>query len=421
MNPNAIICPHCKREVPLTEAVAHQVRQQLEQELEARRQQQERAFAEREQKLAAERKALEAGRLALAEEVERRLREERAKLATEARQQAESKLGVELQELRLKLADQTQRLAAAQKVELALRQQRRALEERQQALELEVARKLDEERARIRETARQAAAEEQRLRLGEKEKLIADLQRQIETLKQKAEQGSQQAQGEALELEFEEQLRASFPTDEITPVSTGVRGADVLQRVRTESGQDCGTIIWETKRTRNWQRGWLAKLREDQREHRAEIAALLTMALPPEVKNFALVEGIWVTDFASAPGLAAALRQGLIAVAGVRRAETGKQEKAQVLYSYLSSTAFRQRIEAIVEAFVTMKADLDAEKRAMTKQWAKREKQLEQVVQTTALMYGDLQGIVGQTTLPEIGTLELPGADETGDRLGGAA
>jgi hypothetical protein len=395
----------------LTEAVTHQVRQQLEQELEARRQQQDRTFAEREQKLATERKTLEAGRLALTEEVERRLKDERAKLAAEARQQAESRIGVELQDLRLKLADQGQRLAAAQKLELELRQQRHALEERQQALELEVARKLDAERSKIREAAQQAAAEEQRLRLGEKEKLIGDLQRQIETLKQKAEQGSQQAQGEALELEFEEQLRSSFPTDEITPVSTGVRGADVLQRVRTESGQDCGTIIWETKRTRNWQRAWVAKLREDQREHRAEVAVLLTMALPPEVKNFAPVEGIWVTDFASALGLAGALRQGLIAVAGARRAETGKQEKAQVLYAYLSSTGFRQRIEAIVEAFVTMKTDLDAEKRAMTKQWAKREKQLEQVVQTTALMYGDLQGIVGQTTLPEIATLELPGGE----------
>lgn len=411
MNSNAIICPHCNREIPLTEAVTHQFRQQLEQELENRRRQQDQAFAEREQKLAADRKTLEAGRLALTEEVERRLKDERAKLAAEARQQAESKIGVELQDLRLKLADQGQRLAAAQKVELDLRQQRRALEERQQALELEAARKLDEERGRIREAAQQAAAEEQRLRLGEKEKLITDLQRQIETLKQKAEQGSQQAQGEALELEFEEQLRSSFPTDEIAPVSTGVRGADVLQRVRTESGQDCGTIIWETKRTRNWQRAWVAKLREDQREHRAEVAVLLTLALPPEVKNFAPVEGIWVTDFASALGLAGALRQGLIAVAGARRAETGKQEKAQVLYAYLSSTGFRQRIEAIVEAFVTMKTDLDAEKRAMTKQWAKREKQLEQVVQTTALMYGDLQGIVGQTTLPEIKTLELTGGE----------
>jgi hypothetical protein len=407
MSPNTIVCPHCKREIPLTEAVAHQVRQQLQADFDAQRRAQEKTFAEREVQLKALREQLEAGKKSLAEEVERRLTEEKKKLLTDARQQAEATLAAELQDLRAKLTEQTGKLAEAQKTELALRKQRRELEERQQALELEVARKLDAERAQIREAAQRAAAEEQRLRLGEKEKLIADLQRQIETLRQKAEQGSQQAQGEALELAFEDQLRASFPGDEITPVATGVRGADILQRVRTASGQDCGTIIWEAKRTRNWQKGWIAKLKEDQREHRAELAVLLTSALPPEVTHFAALDGVWVTDFACAVGLAGALRQGLLGVAGVRRAESGKKEKMAVLYSYLSSTEFRQRIEAIVEAFVNMKADLDAEKRAMAKQWAKREKQLDQVVNTTALMYGDLQGIIGQAALPGIKVLEL--------------
>jgi hypothetical protein len=145
------------------------------------------------------------------------------------------------------------------------------------------------------------------------------------------------------------------------------------------------------------------------REHHAEIAVLLSMALPPEVQNFAPMDGVWVTDLGCAIGLASALRQGLLSVAGARRAETDKREKAEVLYSYLSSTEFRQRIEAVVEAFVSMKADLDAEKRATARQWAKREKQIEQVVNNTALMYGDLQGIVGQAALPTIKVLELEG------------
>lgn len=409
MNANTIACPHCKREITLTEAVADQVRQQLQKDFDEQRRQQEKAFAEREARLAAAQKQLDAGKRTLTDELDRRLPEEKKKLLADARQQAESQLSVELQDLRAKLTEQAGHLAKAQKTELDLRKQRRELEDRQKALELEVARKLDEERARIRETAQQAAAEEQRLRLGEKEKLIGDLQKQIETLRQKAEQGSQQAQGEALELAFEDQLRASFPGDAITPVSTGVRGADILHVVRTSSGQDCGTIIWETKRTRNWQKGWIPKLKEDQREHHAELAVILSTALPADVTNFAPVDGVWVTDFACAIGLAGALRQGLLSLAGVRRAESGKQEKAAILYTYLSSTEFRQRIEAIVEAFVTMKADLDTEKRAMTKQWAKREKQLEQVVGTTALMYGDLQGIVGQAALPGIKVLELEG------------
>ncbi len=408
MNANTIICPHCKREIPLTEAVAHQVRRQLQADFDAQRVAQKKAFAERETQLREIQKQLDAGRKALAEEVERRLAEERQRLLADARLQAESKLAVELQDLRAKLTEQTSKLAEAQKTELDLRKQRRDLEERQKALELEVARKLDAERAQIREAAQRTAAEEQRLRLGEKDKLITDLQKQIETLRQKAEQGSQQAQGEALELAFEDQLRTAFPADEITPVSTDVRGADILQRERTPAGHDCGTIIWEAKRTRNWQKGWIGKLKEDQREHRAELAVLLSVTLPPGVKHFASVDGVWVTNFACAIGLAGALRQGLLSLAGARRAESGKKEMMAVLYSYLSSTEFRQRIEAIVEAFVSMKADLDTEKRAMARQWAKREKQLEQVVNTTALMYGDLQGIVGQTVVPDMKPLELP-------------
>ncbi|MDQ6630982.1 MAG: DUF2130 domain-containing protein, partial [Verrucomicrobiota bacterium] len=275
------------------------------------------------------------------------------------------------------------------------------------ALELETTRRLDEERGKIQEEAKRKAAEEQHFKMCEKDKQLTDLQKQIEILKQKAEQGSQQSQGEVLELEFESLLREKFPHDEIVAVSTGTRGADVLQKVRTGTSIECGSIIWETKRTRKWSNGWVAKLKDDQRANRADIAVLLTTALPDCVKNFAAHEGIWVTDFACGLGLAAALRQGLISLGNAHRAESGKNEKMAVLYNYLSGTEFRQKTEAILEIFVAMKTDLDSEKRAMTKIWAKREKQLEQVIQNTSLMYGNMQGIIGQAALPEIKILEL--------------
>jgi hypothetical protein len=249
---------------------------------------------------------------------------------------------------------------------------------------------VDEEREKIRRDAAAVAVEEQHLRLSEKEKLIGELQKEIEALKQKAQQGSQRLQGEVLELEVESLLKQKFFSDEIVPISNGVRGADLLHRVRTASGLTCGTIIWETKRTRNWMQSWIAKLKEDQRAQKAEIAVLVTQALPCGLGAFEFIDGVWVTNPPSAIGLATALRQGLVSVANSRMAADGKTGKMEQLYEYLAGTEFRQKIEAIVEAFMAMQIDLEREKRAFAKIWARREKQIGQVIVNTALMYGGI-------------------------------
>jgi hypothetical protein len=213
-------------------------------------------------------------------------------------------------------------------------------------------------------------------------------------------------------MEVESLLKQKFFSDEIVPISNGVRGADLLHRVRTASGLTCGTIIWETKRTRNWTQSWIAKLKEDQHTQKAEIAVLVTQALPCEVGAFEFIDGVWVTDPPSAIGLATALRQGLVSVANSRLAADGKTGRMEQLYEYLAGIEFRQKVEAIVEAFMTMKNDLENEQRAFAKIWARREKQIGQVITNMAVMYGGIQGIVGQSTLPEIECLELP---EDGD------
>jgi hypothetical protein len=407
MPSDSITCPNCRQEIQLTQAVSQQIREQLAQEFEVEKLKQQQLLAEKEQGLLKEAKRLESSRLALESEVASQVRQAKIQLREEALRQAQADSVAQMRELEAKLQEREQQVIQAQKLELELRKQQRELAEKQQALELEVVRRIDEERSRIREVAKRLALEDQRLRLSEKEKIISDLQKQIETLRQKAEQGSQQLQGEVLEIEFEQRLQATFAADEITPVATGIRGADLLQQVRDGVGQPCGSLIWEAKRTRNWNHGWIAKLKEDQRAHCADIAILLTSALPEQVRNFGYVDGVWVTDFNCGLSLAAALRQGLISAANARRVESGKQEKMEVLYNYLSGTEFRQKVEAVVEAFVNMKADLNAEKRAMMKLWAKREKQIEQAVCNTALMYGGVQGIVGQAALPPIQLLEL--------------
>jgi hypothetical protein len=230
------------------------------------------------------------------------------------------------------------------------------------------------------------------------------MQRQIEDLKRRAEQGSQQLQGEVLELELEAQLRAQFPRDTIEPVPKGEHGGDVLHRVAGPLGP-CGTILWESKRTKNWSDGWLPKLRDDQRAAQAEIAILVSQALPKEVESFALVDGVWIVHPRVALPVAMTLRHSLIEVASARQAGEGQQTKMEIVYQYLTGPRFRQRVQAIVEAFSTMQEDLDKEKKVITKQWAKRAEQIDRVMQATVGMYGDLQGIAGKT-LQEIEGLE---------------
>ncbi len=236
------------------------------------------------------------------------------------------------------------------------------------------------------------------------------MRRQIEDLKRKAEQGSQQLQGEAGEAELEAALRAAFPYDDIVPVAQGVRGADVHQVVIDSRGARCGAILWECKNARNWSDGWIAKLKEDQRTLRADVAVLVTASLPKSCTRFTFVDGVLVTDFSCAAALAAILRSNLLQLAQTRNAAVNKGEKLELLYRYLSGVEFRQRVEAIVEAFERMRDDLEQERRAAERQWAKRAKQIEAVTFNIAGMYGDLQGLV--PALPSIERLELGAPEE---------
>ena len=272
-----------------------------------------------------------------------------------------------------------------------------------------VARKLDEERIRLVAETQARLGEQHRLKDAEKERQLADMRKQIEDLKRKAEQGSQQVQGEAGEQELEASLRMAFPCDEFTPIAQGLRGADLHQIVIDGRGARSGAILWECKNAKNWSEGWIAKLKEDQRALRAEVAVLVTASLPRGCSRFTIIDGIVVSDFACAAPLAAVLRANLLQIAQARNAAINKGEKLELLYRYLSGIEFRQRVEAIVEAFERMREDLDQERRAAERQWAKRSKQIDAVTFNISAMYGDLQGLV--PALPPIARLELPAAE----------
>ena len=411
MSDQTIACPYCAKEIPLTETLSHQIKEELRKEFELKAKERELELVRREKSLAEEMKTLEDARKKIDKQVFQKLQAEKEKLKRESRKEAEDAIRVELKDLKDQNVEKERKLVEAQRVELEFRKKVRELEELRKNQELEITRKLDEERKIISEKARKEAEEEMRLKLLEKEKQLEDTKKALDEAKRKAQQGSMQTQGEVLELDLESLLKAQFPTDTIEPVPKGIRGADILQKVHNKSGHYCGAMIWESKHTKAWSDGWLSKLKDDQREVKAEIAVLVTETMPKGIEGFAQIEGVWVADYALSIALASVLRTSLMELAQHKLSLVGKSEKMEVLYNYLSGPEFRQKIEAIVESFKSMKEDLDQEKRAIIKIWAKREKQIEKIVNNTAGMYGDMQGIIG-ATLPHIKSLELTDGTE---------
>ncbi len=305
------------------------------------------------------------------------------------------------------LKDRDLKLSQAQKAQAELIRKQRELDDAKREMDLTIERKVQASLVMVRDKAKQEAEDGLKLKVLEREQQIASMQRQIEDLKRKAEQGSQQAQGESLELQLETLLRSRFPRDIIEPVPKGEFGGDVLHRVIGPLGQCCGTILWETKRTKNWSDGWLGKLRDDQRAAKAELALIVTQALPKGVESFDFVDGVWVAESRCAIPVAIALRQSLIELSTARQARAGQQTKMELVYQYMTGPRFRHRIEAIVEKVSDMQADLERERKATIRLWAKRDEQIRGLVESTVGMYGDLQGIAG-STLKEIDGLELP-------------
>jgi hypothetical protein len=407
-------CPNCNHEIRLTESLAApllaETRQRFQQQLASKDAEMERKT----EALRLEREQVAKDREQIEDQVAKRLTAERAQLVAAESKKAREAAAAELQakeaeaaELRATLLTNNAKLAEAQKQQAELMRRQRALEEEKRELDLTIEKRVQASISEIQIKARQEADEAARLRVAEKDQTIESMTRTIEELKRKAEQGSQQSQGEVLELELEELLRGRFPTDSIEPVGKGELGADVIQQVNGAIGQSAGIILWETKRTKAWSDGWLAKLRDDQRRSGADVALIISHALPKHIEQFDLVDGVWVAHPRCALPVAVALRQGLIDVSSSRLVQQGQQTKMEQVYHYLTGTKFRQRVEAVVEKFNDMRDDLDKERKFMGRQWAKRETQILAVVESTVGMVGDLQAIAGKA-MPEIPSLDMP-------------
>jgi hypothetical protein len=374
MADQSITCPSCGKKIPLTRAL----RADIEDSLKA--------------------------------EFEHRLDDERERAEKEAAKKAERRLAHEMAGLQEQLKEQRNELEEAKRREMAMRRRERELERRQADLEVTIERTLADERAKLVAETQERAADEHRLKDAEKERQLADMRRQIEDLKRRADQGSQQLQGEAGEDQLEAVLRAAFPMDNISGIGQGIRGADIHQTVLDSRGLKSGAILWECKNAKNWSDAWIVKLKADQRAQHADVAVLVTASLPKGCSRFTMVDGVIVSDFACAATLGAVLREHLLQLAHARQAAMRKDDKLELLHRYLSGVEFRQRVEALVEAFAAMRADLDQERRAAERAWARRAKQIDAVTFNISGMYGDLQGLV--PALPAIRLLELPEAED---------
>jgi hypothetical protein len=411
-----IICPKCKTEILLTESLAAPLVEATRQQFEEKLSKKDDEIALREQVLRDKEKQVSEAKRGLeqqvADQVAEQLKAERQRVIEEESKKAKQASASELETKDRELADlqevlksRDEKLAEAQNAQAELIKKQRELDDAKRELELTVAKRVQAELSEVRTQAKREGEEGLKLKVLEKEEQIASMQRQIEELRRKAEQGSQQLQGEAQELELESLLRIKFARDTIDPVPKGEFGGDVLHRVIGPLGQLCGTILWESKRTKNWSDGWLPKLRDDQRAAKAEIALLVTQVLPKGVEAFDFIDGVWVTESRCAIPVAIALRQSLVELATARQAGEGQKTKMELVYQYLTGPRFRHRVEAIVEKFEDMQSDLDKERKTMTRLWAKREEQIKGVIETTVGMYGDLQGIAGRT-MQEIEGLE---------------
>ena len=418
MTQPTIICPSCGTKIRLTDSLVAPLIEATQKQYEQKIAEKDAHFAQWEAAILQQKAEITKARQSIEEEVTTRLCVERERIAQEEAQKAKRKVESDLEQKTRELAElndvlkaRTEKLAEAQHAQAELIRKQRDLDDARRELDLTVEKKVQESLSIERGKARHEAEQALNLKLRERDEKITSMQRKIDELKQRSEQGSMQLQGEALELELENMLRERFPRDQIEPVPKGEFGGDVIQHVRGPAGKVCGTILWETKRTKNWSDGWLPKLRSDQRVAKANFAVLVSQALPDGFEAFDLLEGVWVVEPRLAVPISIALRQSLIALHVARLASIGQETKMEMVYQYLTGPRFKHRIEAIIEKFSDMKEDLDKERKAMTRLWAKREEQLDGVIESTAGMYGDLQGIAGRTLL-EIEGLELPMLDE---------
>lgn len=365
MQKNQIKCPKCGEIIAIEDVLSQQIEDSLKTEYN---------------------KKWQASKTELEEQARKKLQEEYA-----ARQELQAK----------ELEDKSTKLKEMYALQAEFEKMKREKDEMKAQITLEKEKEFSERLGQVKENASKLAKEEQELKIKELQKQLEDQKKLTEEMKRKQEQGSMQLQGEVQELAIEEWLRQRFPLDTISEIGKGARGADCIQIVNTREHINCGTIYYESKRTKEFSPSWIEKFREDIRSQNATIGVLVTDVYPKGVERMELRDGIWICSFEEFKGLCFVLRENIIAIHQLSLTQENKGDKMAMLYNYLTGQEFKSQVEAIIEGFTEMQADLNKEKTAMQSIWKKREKQIEKVIMNTGGMYSSIKGI-GGSSIPQL-------------------
>lgn len=410
-----IKCPNCGTEINVDQILSHQAEEKIKKEYERRLNEQLHNFSKEKELLEKQKQEFEAKKQKENEMFLKRVEEVKKQNAAEIQDKLQKELqeqfGMKLKQLEEEAARKAEENKSLREKELIFLQKEKELKEKEEQLQYQLQKQLLEKSSEIEAVA--AKREAQKFELREKEllKQIEDQKKLTEEMKRKQEQGSMQLQGEVQELAIEEWLQSNFPLDTIEEIKKGARGGDCIQIVNTRTRQNCGSVYYESKRTKDFQPSWIEKFKEDMRQKGATFGVLVTEAMPKEMERMGQKEGIWICSLEEFKGLSFVLRESVVLLHQAAQSQENKGEKMELLYDFLTGNEFRMQVEAIVEGFTQMQRDLDSEKRAMESIWKKREKQIQKVLNNTTAMYGSVKGIAGNA-IGNIKSLELPGADE---------
>ncbi|GAA8937811.1 DUF2130 domain-containing protein [Helicobacter pylori] len=415
------ICPKCQEPINVNEALYKQIEREnqsrflaqqkaFEKEVNEKRAQYQSYFKNLEQKEEALKERAKEQQAQFDDAVKQAsalaLQDERAKIIEEARKNAflEQQKGLEL--LQKELDEKSKQVQELHQKEAEIERLKRENNEAESRLKAENEKKLNEKLEMEREKIEKALHEKNELKFKQQEEQLEMLRNELKNAQRKAELSSQQLQGEVQELAIEEFLRQKFPLDSVEEIKKGQRGGDCIQVVHTREFQNCGKIYYESKRTKEFQKAWVEKLKSDMREIGADVGVIVSEALPKEMERMGLFEGVWVCSFEEFKGLSAVLREGVIQVGLAKKSQENKGDKVDLLYHYLTSSEFSMQVNAIIEGFEQLRADLESEKRAMARIWKSREKQIDKVFEGTINMYGSIKGIAGNA-IGQVKALEL--------------
>ncbi len=392
-------CPSCGHSFPLEEAIGKEYEQELRDKMIAWQKKKDEEFQKKEEEFKGQQKELTL-------KFESQLAQERIRIEEGIRKSVATDFENKLTFLQNADKENQEKLRLAGQKELEFIKKEQALRIKAEEMELEIQRKLQSERNHITEQIRKQEHEksqfkdtEHQLKIKELEKQLDDQKKLADEMRRKAEQGSMQLQGEVQELILEELLRSSFPFDQIGEVGKGVRGADCIQTVRNKFGQDCGKIIYESKRTKDFSNDWIDKLKKDMRGAGVDVAVIVSQCFPKGMDCFGEKDGVWICSFEEVKAVAFVLRDGIIRLSNATKSQENRGDKMHMLYDYLTGTEFSEQWKAIREGYMSMRLSIHKERDAMEKMWKVREKQLDKVLLNASGIKGSIEGIAGADTI----------------------